>query len=226
MSNRSARRRTTPVLALVLGLSLAGCASPGQNQDADPGDNDQFLAGSPGGNRTALPGEDASMASSPDHSPEASPAASPAASPTDHGTAGEVVGIGGVTTTALRAIAVAEEEAGGDAYSIDDSDDDSVWEIDVAVGDRTVDVEVDDNGEVVGTEEGVLDSDERRVIQGVEVGLAEAIELIQEEGSGALDEAELDIEGDHADWAVTLIVKQGEVEYRVDTESGEVRRGH
>jgi uncharacterized membrane protein YkoI len=219
MSIRSARRRTTPFLALALGLSLAGCAGENDRNEATPGDNDEFLAGSPGGNRTALPGEDATVASS----PEASPADDGSE---DDGSEGEAAGIGGVTTTALQAIAAAEEEAGGDAYSIDDADDDSVWEVDVAVGDRTFDVEVDDNGEVVGTEEGALDSDERAVIQGAEVGLAEAIELIQEEGSGALDEAELDIEGDHADWAVTLVVKQGEIEYRVDTESGEVRRGH
>jgi uncharacterized membrane protein YkoI len=214
MSKRSARRRTTPVLALVLGLSLAGCAGENDRNEATPGDNDEFLAGSPGGNRTALPGEDASVASSPE------------ASPADDGSEDEGTGIGGSTTTALEAIRAAEEEAGGDAYSIEDSDEDSVWEIDVAVGDQTIDVEVDENGEVVETEEGALDSDERAVIEAAEVGLAEAIELVREEGSGILEEVELEIDGDHSHWAVTLIVKQGEVEYSVDTKSGEVRRGH
>jgi hypothetical protein len=214
MSIRSARRRTTPFLALALGLSLAGCAGENDRNEATPGDNDEFLAGSPGGNRTALPGEDATVASSPE------------ASPTEAGSGDEAGGIGGSMTTALEAIHAAEEEAGGDAYSIEDSDDDAVWEIDVAVGDQTNDVEVDENGEVVGTEEGALDSDERAVIEAAEVGLAEAIELVREEGSGIFDEAELDIEGDHADWVITLIVKQGEVEYRVDNASGEVTRGH
>ncbi len=214
MSIRTARRRTTPVLALAVGLAVAGCSGENDRNEATPGDNDEFLAGSPGGNRTALPGEDADVASD------------PSPSPTEAGSEDEAAGIGGSTTTALEAIAAAEEEAGGDAYSIEDSDEDSVWEIDVAVGDQTIDVEVDENGEVVDTEEGALDSDEREVIEAAEVGLAEAIELVREEGSGILDEVELDIEGDHADWVVTLVVKQGEVEYRVDTVSGEVRRGH
>jgi uncharacterized membrane protein YkoI len=196
--------RRIPLAALCLGLSLAACAGDGGGNETDPGEGD-FLAGSPGGHKTALPSDDAT-AVSPSPSPE------------------QPVGGDDRNTAALEAIATAEDHAGGSPYSIDGSDGNTSWEVEVAVGDRTVEVEVDQAGEVVETEDDDLGSADRQALDGAQVGLAEAVESALAEADGALQDVELDEEDDRYYWAVTVDVGGDDVDYRVDLVSGEVTR--
>ncbi len=193
-------RTTAPVLALALGLSLAACSGPGDRNESDPGEGDH-LAGSPGGNRTALPSDDASATG-------------------EDGAAG-----GSDASAAVAAIAAAEDEAGGTAFSIDDADDDDTWEVDVAVGDGTVTVEVDQAGEVVGTEEDDLNPAVVQALDAAQVSLADAVESVLAEADGTLDDAELEEEDGNFDtWTVTVDEQGDAVDYRVDVASGEVVR--
>lgn len=193
-------RTTAPVLALALGLSLAACSGPGDRNESDPGEGDH-LAGSPGGNRTALPSDDASATG-------------------EDGAAG-----GSDASAAVAAIAAAEDEAGGTAFSIDDADDDDTWEVDVAVGDGTVTVEVDQAGEVVGTEEDDLNPAVVQALNAAQVSLADAVESVLAEADGTLDDAELEEEdGSFDTWTVTVDEQGDAVDYRVDVASGEVVR--
>ncbi len=193
-------RTTAPVLALALGLSLAACSGPGDRNESDPGEGDH-LAGSPGGNRTALPSDDASATG-------------------EDGAAG-----GSDASAAVAAIAAAEDEAGGTAFSIDDADDDDTWEVDVAVGDGTVTVEVDQAGEVVGTEEDDLNPAVVQALDAAQVSLADAVESVLAEADGTLDDAELEEEdGSFDTWTVTVDEQGDAVDYRVDVASGEVVR--
>lgn len=109
------------------------------------------------------------------------------------------------TAIALAAIATAEEEAGGTAYEVDDQDDDGTWEVDVRVGDRSVEVTVSaDGATVVGTEEDDLDGDDAAGLDAATISLTEAIEAAVAEVGGVLDDAELDEEdGTHA-WKITV----------------------
>ncbi len=198
---RSMRTRTaTPALALALGLSLAACAGPGDGNESDPGEGDH-LAGSPGGNSTAMP-----SAGTDDASPSGG----------QDGDAG---------AAALAAITAAEDEAGGAAFSLDDSDDNGSWEVDVAVGDATVTVEVDEAGEVVGTEEDDLNPAVVQALDAAQVPLSEAVESVLADAGGTLNDAELEEkDGEFNTWAVTVSGEGDVGTYRVDIATGEVVR--
>ncbi|AEG42985.1 PepSY domain-containing protein [Isoptericola variabilis] len=198
-------RIATPALALALGLTLAACGQ-GDGNEATPGEGDH-LAGSPGGNRTALPSDDATQVS-----PQPSDDASAAGGGDD------------ATAAALAAITAAEDQAGGTAFAVDDADENDTWEVKVRVGDASQEVEVDADGQVVSTEDGDLDDGDRQALDGAQVTLAEAIESALAEGNGTLDDAELDDEDDTYFWAVTVDEDGDDVDYRVDLASGEVTR--
>jgi uncharacterized membrane protein YkoI len=194
-------RTHAPALALALGLSLAACSGPGDRNESDPGEGDH-LAGSPGGNRTALPSDDASASG-------------------DDGAAGGA----DANAAAVAAIGAAEGEAGGTAFSIDDADDDDTWEVDVAVGDGTVTVKVDQAGEVAGTAEDDLNPAVVQALDAAQVSLADAVESVLAEADGTLDDAELEEEDGNFDtWSVTVDEQGDAVDYRVDVASGEVVR--
>ncbi len=197
---RSMRTRTaTPALALALGLSLAACAGPGDGNESDPGEGDH-LAGSPGGNSTAMPS-----------------AGTDDASPGGQG--------GDAGAAAVAAITAAEDEAGGAAFSLDDSDDNGSWEVDVAVGDATVTVEVDEAGEVVGTEEDDLNPAVVQALDAAQVPLSEAVESVLADAGGTLNDAELEEkDGEFNTWAVTVSGEGDVGTYRVDIATGEVVR--
>ncbi len=126
----------------------------------------------------------------------------------------------------LDAIALAESEAGGTAYEIDDEDDDTAWEISVAAGDQVLEVTVSADGtEVLGTEsDGSLDDDDRQAVDTAGISLGEAIVTALAEVDGNLDDVEVDDDGGTVSWEVT--VDQGDVEHEiyVDVVTGEVLR--
>lgn len=109
-----------------------------------------------------------------------------------------------VTNQALDAIAAAEEEAGGTAYEIDDRNGSGTWEVDVAVDDRSVEVEIDADGAVVGTEDDDLDGDDRAGLEAATISLPDAIKLAIGEVGGYLDDAELEEEDGQHYWEVSL----------------------
>lgn len=128
---------------------------------------------------------------------------------------------------ALAAIATAEQEAGGTAYELDDQDDDGTWEVDVAVGDRSVEVTVSaDGSEVVRTDDdGRLDGDDRRALDAATTGLVDAITTALAEVDGTLDDVELDDEGGTFAWEVSIDEQGGgDVEVYVDVTTGKVLR--
>ncbi|MGH3588579.1 MAG: hypothetical protein ACRDQ0_19905, partial [Pseudonocardia sp.] len=135
MSNRTARRLAAPAaLALTLGLTLTACADD-SGEGSDEG-------GAPAAETTTSTGDDTTDDTSTDDTDDADDDASPSDSAAaEHSTA-----------AGLLAIATAEKKAGGTAYAIDDPDRDNTWEVDVATGKISVEVEVSADGtEVVGT---------------------------------------------------------------------------
>ncbi len=114
---------------------------------------------------------------------------------------------GDLTAIALTAIATAEAEAGGEAYEIDDQDRDGTWEVDVRVGDGSVEVTVSAEGtEVVRTREETLDREDGDALDEATITLTEAIELAIDEVGGVLDDAELEgpDDGQPAHWEVSV----------------------
>lgn len=126
---------------------------------------------------------------------------------------------------ALRAIATAEQSEGGTAYAIDDEDDDRSWEVDVMVGDRSVEVEVswDGNSVISRDDDDDDDDDERRALERAQVSLSEAIQAALAEVPGELDDAELDDDDDRDHWEVTIDeASDDDVEVYVSIEDGSI----
>lgn len=120
-----------------------------------------------------------------------------------------------LTETALRAIDTAEKEAGGTAYEIDDQDDDGTWEVDVAVGDRSVEVTVSEDGRsVVGTEDDDLDDEDKAGLAAATITIQDAIQLAIDEVGGVLDDAELEEDDGQHYWEVE--VDQTDQDHRDD----------
>ncbi|MFD6136647.1 hypothetical protein [Isoptericola sp. NPDC060257] len=127
------------------------------------------------------------------------------------------------TAAGLLAIATAEKKAGGTAYAIDDPDRDNTWEVDVATGTISVEVEVSADGtEVVRTQEDDLDADDRRALADATVSITRAIERTVAKSGGDLDDAELDEDDGRYHWSVTVLVDGVETDYRVGTQDGKV----
>lgn len=130
-----------------------------------------------------------------------------------------------VTAAGLAAIATAEDEAGGEAMEIDDSDDDGTWEIEVRAGDRVVEVDVSaDGAEVLGTQEDDLDDDDAAALDAAQVSLAEAVEAAIADAGGMLDDASLEDEDGTPRFEVSLDGSEAgdDVEVLVDAGTGEV----
>ncbi|MBP2435911.1 PepSY domain-containing protein [Microbacterium amylolyticum] len=125
----------------------------------------------------------------------------------------------------LQAIGIAESGTGGKAYEIDDEDRDGIREIDVAVGDRSVEVTVDAaEGRVVRTEDdgGLSDNDAQGLAQAT-VTLAEAIAIALTAHDGVIDDAELDDDDGRWYWDISIdLTGGGSIDVLVDTVTGEV----
>ncbi|MEL7977645.1 PepSY domain-containing protein [Isoptericola sp. F-RaC21] len=200
MSNRTARRLAVPTaLALTLGLTLTACAD-------DAGDG-----AAPTGEATTSASDDGATSPATDDTTDDGASPSASAAP-EHRTA-----------AGLLAIATAEKKAGGTAFAIDDPDRDTTWEVDVATGKISVEVEVSADGtEVVGTRDDDLDADDRRALADARFSISQAIERTVAKTGGDLDDAELDEDDGRYHWSVTVLVDGVETDYRVGTQDGKV----
>lgn len=194
--------RTTALsagFALALALGMGGCASDDAETPTQPATQDSVGDdGAPGDTGTTGEAGDAETTGD---------AADTATDPATTGDAAEATPDGSaddVTAQALQAIETAEGEAGGTAYGIDDQEDDGSWEVDVAVGDRSVEVTVGADGSVTSTEDDDLDDDDRAGLDAATITLSEAIEQAVGEVGGHLDDAELDEDDGTHFWEVSL----------------------
>ena len=126
----------------------------------------------------------------------------------------------GEHTELLAAIDLAEAEADGTAFGIDDEDGGN-WEITVAAGDEEIEVLVSGDGtEVLGTDnEGSLDSDDRAGLDAADVTISEAIETAAGEHTGSIDDVELDDEDGTFAWEVNFT---DDVEIYVHVTNGDI----
>lgn len=121
----------------------------------------------------------------------------------------------------LDAIEVAEKETDGTAYEVDDQDDDGTWEIDIAKGDRSIEVEVGDDGSASTDDDDDLDDDDRAGIKAAKITVGDAIEAALEEVDGTFDDAELEEENGTHFWEVTIdAADDDDVEVHVDVIDG------
>ena len=190
----------TTALVLSLSLGLAGCGADDEDTSTIAGADVTAE-----GNTTAR-GEDTApddTVSDDDDADDTSESDDDADDDTSAGDPGDT------NATALAAIATAEAETGGVAYEIDDQDDDGAWEVDVRVGETSVEVTLGADGTtVLGTEDDDLDDEDRAGLDAAEITLTEAIELALADTPGVLDDAELDGDDNQHAWEITLDVAQ------------------
>lgn len=190
-------RTLTAALALTLALGLAACGTDDTPSVSTAGQAaDEALDEATADSST----DDTTDDESTDDDAAEETTGDDSAAATDAGTSDDL------TAAALAAIATAEAEAGGTAYEIDDQDDDGTWEIDVRVGDRSVEVTVSADGTtVVETEDNDdLDSDDLAALDAATITLTEAIEIAINEVGGILDDAELESDDGEQGWDVTV----------------------
>lgn len=121
----------------------------------------------------------------------------------------------------LEAIAAAEKEADGTAYEIDDQEDDGTWEVDVAKGSESIEVEVAEDGSTTADESDDLDEDDRAGVRAAKIEIGDAITAALEEVEGTLDDVELEEEDGAHYWEVTIdSADRDDVEVRVDVTDG------
>jgi len=163
-----------------------------------------------------------------DDAPSRSAAAS-ASSPTGGPGAGTSTGGAPRNTAAAppgdaawaAAVATAEADAGGAAVAIDAGRDG--FEVDVAVGDRTVEVRLGATGTDVlrRTDDEPLDADERAALEGG-VPLTDAVATALAEVPGTLDGADPGSAQGTPVWEVDVETGTGDVEVVVDASTGDV----
>jgi len=189
---KTTKSTLTTALALTLALGLSACGSDDTPTTESP--EEGVAVETPAGT-----GDD-----SPDTTTSADEATSTDES-TATGTTTPADPDADLTDIALTAIRTAEAEAGGEAYEIDDIDDDGTWEVDVRVGDRSVEVTVDSEGTtVLETEDDDLDGEDRAALDAATVTLTEAIEIAIDEAGGVLDDAELETDDGRQAWEITV----------------------
>lgn len=189
MNHRVAAAAALSVLAL--GVSACGQTGTPTETPAAPATRAEAPA------ETAPGGPATTQAESPPAAPAGTPQTAPApgqASANERNAA------------ALRAIATAESAANGTAYEIDDEDDDQTWEVDVMVGERSVEVKVSADGNTVvsQSDDDDDDADDRARLSRATVPLAQAIEIALREVPGTLDDVELDDEDGRDVWEVKI----------------------
>ncbi|WP_346054401.1 PepSY domain-containing protein, partial [Microbacterium aurantiacum] len=125
---------------------------------------------------------------------------------------------------ARAAVDLAERTAGGKAFELDDEDGGN-WEVRVAVENEEFEVVVDAAGtEVLRSErDDSLDGEDAGRLNGVQIGLSEAIGIAVSEytGTARLDDADLTTEGDTVAWEIGFV---DDVEIYLDVLDGRVIR--
>ena len=189
-SSRSVRSIAGLAAAGALAFTLAACG--GDDTTSQPSGNGGPVSVTPAAPPTAGgPATDASTAGA------TSPGATASRSAADDEAR---------NAAAVAAIATAEKAAGGKAYEIDDEDDDQTWEVDVMVGDRSVEVKVSGDGRTVQgqTDDDDADDSDKARLARAKTTLAQGIEAALAEVPGALDDVDLDDENGVDVWKVTV----------------------
>ena len=185
--------------AALLGLTACGGST---NPDEPVGPADTHTERSDDTSSSQTSQETSSSSSSDTSSAPTSSAASPTGDPV------------------LAAITAAEDEAGGTAYEIDDQDEDGTWEIDVAKGDQSVEVEVGEDGTATAGDDDDLDDEDRAGLDAAKIDLAEAIEAALKEADGTFDDAELEEENGTHHWKISVDVNGNDTDVLVDVTTG------
>ncbi|GAA4723012.1 hypothetical protein GCM10023216_10540 [Isoptericola chiayiensis] len=222
MTPRLTRSAGMPALALAAVLALSGCTG---DDDATPGEAVTLPSASESADEPTAEESSAEDGAADDDGSDDGGADDDGADDSDGGAGGA----GGDdsaptdrTTTGLSAIALAEAETGGAAYALDDED--GGWQVDVADGDRSVEVTTNAAGtEVTGTESGDLDGEDRDALDATQVSLSEAVQRVVGQSGGALQDAELDVDDGAAHWSVGVTLPDGgDQDFTVSLETGEV----
>ncbi len=164
-------------------LAMAACGS-----DTEPDTPDATVSTT--SSASSSEAEDSSTSESPSTSSSTSPSSDSA-------------GDDGLAAVAA-AVDAAESKTGGTAYEVDDQDDDGSWEIDLAKGTKSIEVEVSADGKVTEQERDDLDQDDRAALDSAQITITEAIEKALDEVEGTFDEAELEEEGGTYYWEVSV----------------------
>lgn len=127
-------------------------------------------------------------------------------------------------TRALVALATAEREAGGTAFDLEEEGNEG-WDIDVAVGDRVVELTVSPDGtRVTETDDDndTLDSEDRSRLAQATVPIAEALTTAAGQAEGRLESIELDSFRGTTVWEIEFESGSGDTEVRIDVTTGGV----
>jgi|GEM_PF-5585591 len=224
MTSRLTRSAGMPALALAAVLALSGCTG---DDDATPGEavtlpSASGSAGEPSAEESSAEESSAEDGAADDDGADDGGAEDDDADDSDGGGSGDDSVPTDRTTTGLSAIALAEAETGGAAYALDDED--GGWQVDVADGDRSVEVTTNGAGtEVTGTESGDLDGEDRDALDATQVSMSEAVQRVVGQSGGALQDAELDVDDGAAHWSVGVTLPEGgDQDFTVSLETGEV----
>lgn len=214
------RSLTIPSLSLALVLAVAACGS--ETPETEP-------LGSPAPD--AATQDDTTTAQEPTATDDAGQTTGDDDSQTtgedSRATGGDTPGATSeVPGEVVAAIRTAEGEAGGTAYELDDQDDDGSWEIDVAVGNRSVEVTVSADGtQVLELDDDDLDDEDRRGLEAAQLTILDAIGNALAERPGTLDDVELGDERGTFAWEVTIDTEsRDDVDVYVEVTNGEIVR--
>lgn len=189
---QSPKRLLIAPLTLSITIALAGCEGSDPGPDSASNDTTSTSAAQPSFNGSATENQQATTQAG-----QSDSAAVSGSLPADADT----------TAVGLAAISTAESAAGGQAYQIDDRNDDKTWEVDVRIGLGSVEVTVSGDGtQVYSQGEGGLDDDLHAALAGATITLSEAIQIAVEDSGGMLREVELEDATDAAPhhWEVSL----------------------
>lgn len=190
----------------IAALALAACGGAQADNSTNPAETVSVKASNSA--------SDAASASAP-ASGSASQSSSASGSASGSAPAGSAVSPDERNAAIYAAIALAEQEAGGTAVSIDDEDMDEAWEVDVLLADTTVkEVHVSFDGKSVLRTENDDDHDDEQQPQG---SLVDAIKAAVANTPGAVDDAEWE-DDDSGHWKVEIDKTSGgdDIELRVD----------
>ena len=180
MTKKSRRALIAPI-ALSMTIAMSACASDDSSSSGSSGTTTLASDAPTSGNGS--PSEDNAAAGSD----------SAAGGSSDVASAGGSASESDTTAVGLAAISTAEGATGGVAYEIDDQDDDGTWEVDVRVGDSSVEVKISADGtQVLGQENDDLDDNDRAGLDAASITLSDAIQTAVDHAGGTLDDAELD----------------------------------
>lgn len=201
------------VVSATVALAVLGLTSCGD--DSDTTSDDRQSSQTPG---SQTPGSQ-TPTSSPTESDGGGDGAETPDTPAQSGAGADAESV----ARGLAAVVAAEEHLTGTAYEL--SVDDGRWEVDVAVGDRSHEVRVTQDGSVAGADEDSLDGDDRAALEAAEVTLTDAIETAAGAAPGGrLDDVSLDDDGRGYTWEVSFEDGGVDHEIHVDVVSGEIVR--